>query len=267
MRFRFLATTFGIAAVLGWMALATAQEATRSTRTQKADTKAKAKPADESKDTTKAGAKDQDKEKAEKPAPKIETATFGGGCFWCMEAVFERIPGVKNVVSGFSGGLIPNPSYALVQTGQTGHAEVVQIEFDPSVVSYDELLAWFFKSHDPTTLNRQGPDVGDEYRSVIFYHTEEQKDAALAMYNKLTKARRFRDPIVTQLEPFKAFYPAEPYHQDFYRRNRNLDHPYVESIIKPKLQHLTPKPAPKPKPKAQTQTKPKPKAESASASK
>jgi peptide-methionine (S)-S-oxide reductase len=267
MRFRFLATTFGIAAVLGFAALAPAQEATRSTRTQKAETKAKAKAADESKDAAKAGAKDQDKEKAEKPAPKSELATFGGGCFWCMEAVFERIPGVKNVVSGYSGGIFPNPSYELVHEGRTGHAEVIQFEYDPSVVSYDELLTWFFRSHDPTTLNRQGPDEGTQYRSVIFYHTEEQKQAALAMYEKLTKARRFRDPIVTQLEPFKAFYPAERYHQDFYRRNRNVGHPYVEEIIKPKLQHLTPKPAPKPKPKAQTQTKPKPRAESASSSK
>ncbi|HWE35231.1 MAG TPA: peptide-methionine (S)-S-oxide reductase MsrA [Isosphaeraceae bacterium] len=259
MSFRFLATTFGIAAALGFAALAPAQEATRSSRTQRPQDNAKA--TDEAKGTAKAGEKDKDK--AAKPEPKTELATFGGGCFWCMEAVFERIPGVKNVVSGYSGGIFPNPSYELVHTGQTGHAEVIQLEYDPAVVSYDELLKWFFKSHDPTTLNRQGPDEGTQYRSVIFYHTEEQKTAALAMYQKLTKARHFPDPIVTELAPFKAFYPAEPGHQDFYRRNRNLDHPYVESIIKPKLRHLTPKPAPKAKAKA----KPKPKADAASASK
>jgi peptide-methionine (S)-S-oxide reductase len=168
--------------------------------------------------------------------PKIEKATFGGGCFWSMEAIFERIPGVKNVVSGFSGGTVAKPSYELVCTGQTGHAEVVRIEYDPDAISYEQLLKIFFSAHDPTTLNRQGEDVGTNYRSVIFYHDNAQRDAAQKMYTELMSAGVFANPIVTQLAPLTIFYPAEKYHQDYYRRHRTAD--YCQTVIAPKLMKL-----------------------------
>ncbi len=151
---------------------------------------------------------------------KLEKATFGSGCFWCGEAVFERIPGVKSVVSGYAGGNVPNPTYEMVSTGETGHAEVFQIAFDPAVVSYDKLLKVFWASHDPTTPNQQGPDFGTQYRSVIFYHNEAQKLAAQKSYQELTAKGVFFGPIVTQLVPMTAFYPAEAYHQDYYRRHK-----------------------------------------------
>lgn len=183
-----------------------------------------------------------DKEKggakaAEKARPRSETATFGAGCFWSTEAVFERYKGVKSVVSGFSGGSVPDPSYTLVCTGRTGHAEVVHVEFDPTVISYETLLKIYFHAHDPTTLNAQGEDFGTQYRSVIFYHGEEQRKAAQAMYRELTARRAFRAPIVTQLVPFETFYPAEPYHQDYYRHNRSSD--YTLSYILPKLKKMS----------------------------
>src|SRR4051794_14155408 len=149
----------------------------------------------------------------------LERATFGGGCFWCLEAVFERLKGVKSVVSGYAGGTVARPDYYLVGTGLTGHAEVVQIVYDPEVVSYDSLLKVFWLSHDPTTLNRQGPDEGTQYRSIILYHNEDQKKAALKSYQKLTESHAFASPIVTQLVPLKKFYPAEKYHQDYFRRH------------------------------------------------
>ena len=127
-----------------------------------------------------------------------ETAILGGGCFWCLEAVFERLPGVKSVISGYAGGFVPRPTYQMVGTGQTGHAEVVQINYDPDRISYNDLLLAFFKCHDPTTLNRQGPDFGTQYRSIILYHDDAQKDAAQALYRKLTEARAFAGPIVTE---------------------------------------------------------------------
>lgn len=177
--------------------------------------------------------------KSDKPAEepvKTEKATFGGGCFWCLEAVFERIPGVKNVVSGYSGGVIANPSYQLVSTGQTGHAEVVQIEYDPAVVSYEKLLDTFWHFHNPTTLNQQGPDFGTQYRSIILYHSEDQKKEAEKMYRALTEARVFDAPIVTELVQFQAFYPADKHHQDYYRKNKRDS--YCRIYITPKMKKL-----------------------------
>jgi peptide-methionine (S)-S-oxide reductase len=147
---------------------------------------------------------------------KSEQATFGGGCFWHVEADFERLNGVNWAVSGYAGGSVPYPSYEMVHEGFTGHAEVVMVDFDPEVISYDDLLKVFWKIHDPTSINRQGEDEGPQYRSVIFYHTEEQRRAALKSYRTLTDMRAFRLPIVTQLMPMKAFYRAEDYHQNYY---------------------------------------------------
>jgi peptide-methionine (S)-S-oxide reductase len=166
----------------------------------------------------------------------IERATFGGGCFWCLEAVFERVPGVRAVTSGYAGGHTVNPSYEEVCTGRTGHAEVVQIEYDPAQVSFEQLLDWFWKAHDPTSLNRQGADVGTQYRSVIFYENEGQQLAAEK--SKAGAAKRFSKPIVTEIAPLRAFYPAEAYHQDYYRKNPNAA--YCQAVIRPKLEQLGP---------------------------
>jgi len=163
-----------------------------------------------------------------------DTATFGTGCFWCTEAIFERLEGVISAESGFSGGHVKNPSYREVCTGSTGHAEVCQIIYNPSVISYVELLEVFWKTHDPTTLNRQGEDVGTQYRSAIFYHTEEQKALAAEMKEKLTKAGIWKDPIVTEIVPYKAFYKAEDYHQGYY--DQNTQQPYCRVVITPKLE-------------------------------
>lgn len=171
----------------------------------------------------------------DKPA-KTEIAVFGGGCFWSIEAIFERVKGVKSVVSGFSGGTVPNPDYETVCTGQTGHAEVVRIEYDPSVVPFEKLLKMFWKAHDPTTWNRQGDDFGPQYRSIILYTTEAQREATLKSYQELTEARVFGAPIVTELVPFKAFFPAEDYHQDYFRNQRYSD--YSLTYIIPKLKKL-----------------------------
>ncbi len=145
-----------------------------------------------------------------------EQATFGAGCFWHVEAAFERLPGVKSAVSGYAGGSVPYPTYEMVHEGLTGHAEVVQVTYDPDVISYENLLNVFWRHHDPTTLNRQGEDVGTQYRSVIFYHNRDQREAALASYRRLTQAGVFRDPIVTDLQPMRQFYRAEDEHQDYY---------------------------------------------------
>lgn len=176
------------------------------------------------------------KDKAKDKKPKIEKATFGGGCFWCMEAVFERIPGVKSVVSGYSGGNVPNPTYEQVCTGLTGHAEVVQIEFDPSQVAYDKLLKVFWASHDPTTVNSQGPDYGPQYRSIILYHSEDQRKAAQAMFRELMSHRVRKSPIVTELVRFQVFYPADDYHQDYYRNHPDAE--YSQMYIEPKVRKL-----------------------------
>ena len=163
----------------------------------------------------------------------LETATLGGGCFWCTEAVFEQVEGVEKVVSGYSGGRRPNPTYEQVCTGATGHAEVVQISFDPTVTSYREILEIFFATHDPTTLNRQGGDIGTQYRSVIFYHSDEQRQTAEAVMAELQASNAFGQPIVTQLMPFDQFYPAEAYHQGYYRANPYQG--YCSAVIAPKL--------------------------------
>ena len=163
-----------------------------------------------------------------------ETATLAGGCFWCTEAVYERLDGVKSVRSGYMGGHTENPSYKEVSLGDTGHAEVIQIEFDPSVISYEELVDLFWEAHDPTTLNRQGADIGTQYRSAIFFHSEAQKTAATTSRDRAQS--RFNDPIVTEITPASTFYEAEDYHQDFYANNRN--YPYCRVVITPKLKKL-----------------------------
>jgi peptide-methionine (S)-S-oxide reductase len=167
-------------------------------------------------------------------SPKIERATLGGGCFWCLEAIFQDIKGVTSVVSGYSGGVVDNPGYEEVCTGRTGHAEVVQITFDPHVISFEELLYIFWRIHDPTTLNRQGPDLGTQYRSVIFYHSEQQKITAEKSKKETEESKRWPHPLVTEISPFRNFYPAEKYHQNYYRLNP--DQPYCEVVIAPKVQ-------------------------------
>jgi peptide-methionine (S)-S-oxide reductase len=164
----------------------------------------------------------------------LQSATFGGGCFWCAEAVFQRIPGVKSVASGFAGGTAVNPNYDEVCTGTTGHAEVIQIQFDPAVISYEKLLEIFWEAHDPTTLNRQGNDVGTQYRSIILYANDAQKVAAEK--SKAEAARGYSSPIVTQIVPLTKFYSAEAYHQDYY--NQHTHQSYCQFVIRPKLQKL-----------------------------
>ncbi len=161
-------------------------------------------------------------------------ATFGAGCFWCVEAIFQRVDGVEKVVSGYSGGQVKNPSYKEVCQGTTGHAEVCQLTFDPSVVSFEELLEIFWKTHDPTTLNRQGNDVGTQYRSAIFYHNDQQKDIALTYKKKLNDANAFGKPIVTEIVPYKEMYIAEDYHQNYF--NENGSQPYCNFVILPKVE-------------------------------
>ncbi len=164
----------------------------------------------------------------------LEIATFGSGCFWCTEAIFERLNGVLEVESGYSGGSVPNPTYDAVCSGLTGHAECTQIKYDPSIISYTELLEVFFKTHDPTTLNRQGADVGTQYRSVIFYHNDKQKNEAETIKQELENAKIWDDPIVTEISKFKKFYKAEKYHQDYYNNNGNQ--PYCSFVITPKIE-------------------------------
>lgn len=165
---------------------------------------------------------------------KIETATFGAGCFWCVEAVFAELKGVSSVLPGYAGGESPNPTYKQICTGTTGHAEVAQIEFDPSVISFAELLEVFWMTHDPTTLNRQGADVGTQYRSVIFYHTDQQKKEAEYYMQKLTDEKVFPNPIVTEIVPLEEFYLAEDYHNDYYENNP--DQGYCRMVIRPKVE-------------------------------
>jgi peptide-methionine (S)-S-oxide reductase len=164
----------------------------------------------------------------------IETATIGGGCFWCVEAVFQRIPGVKSVASGYAGGHTERPTYEQVCTGDTGHAEVIQLQFDPQKLSYEKLLEFFWEAHDPTTLNQQGHDVGTQYRSVIFYSNEAQK--AVAEKSKAEAQKKFKKPIVTEIVPLKNFYKAEDYHQNYY--NGHQSQPYCDATIRPKIEKL-----------------------------
>ncbi|MDD5260850.1 MAG: peptide-methionine (S)-S-oxide reductase MsrA [Methylacidiphilales bacterium] len=164
----------------------------------------------------------------------LELASFGGGCFWCIDAVFERLDGVKKVTSGYAGGTHARPTYEEVCSGSTGHAEVVQISFDPAKISYEKLLEVFWQAHDPTTLNRQGPDFGTQYRSIILYQNEKQK--AAAEKSKAEAAKKFSSPIVTEIVPLKEFYPAENYHQDYFRLNGHA--PYCRFVIAPKVEKL-----------------------------
>ena len=163
-----------------------------------------------------------------------EKITFGNGCFWCTEAIFQQVKGVVKSTSGYSGGHVENPTYEQVCEKNTGHAEVIQIEYNPAEVSVDELLEVFWQTHDPTTLNRQGNDVGPQYRSVVFYHTEQQKERAEFYKKKLDTSGAFDNPIVTTIEPFTNFYVAENYHQDYYNRNGNQ--PYCYFVIRPKME-------------------------------
>lgn len=167
-------------------------------------------------------------------AANLETATFGAGCFWCVEAVFQRLKGVESVASGYSGGKVANPTYEQVCTGTTGHAEVCQITYDPRQLSFEQLLEVFWKTHDPTTLNRQGNDVGTQYRSVVFYHSEEQKKLAQQYKARLDSSGAFPAPIVTEIAPFTVFYKAEDYHQNYYRENPSQG--YCRMVIAPKME-------------------------------
>ena len=168
--------------------------------------------------------------------PKTETAILGGGCFWCVEAAINQLEGVQSVVSGYMGGRVPNPSYEQVCGGRTGHVEVAQITFDPEIISYDDLLHVFFTLHDPTTLNRQGNDVGEQYRSVIFYRDEEQHRTAQKVIEELTKEQVFSKPIVTAVEPASTFYPAENYHQNYFANNPYQ--PYCVAVVSPKVKKI-----------------------------
>lgn len=164
---------------------------------------------------------------------KLETATLAGGCFWCLEAVYEMLRGVEKITSGYAGGHVANPDYYQVCTGTTGHAEVVQIEFDPDEITYQDILDIFFTIHDPTTLNRQGPDTGTQYRSAIFYHSPEQKEIAESTIREVDEEGAWDDPVVTEVVPLDTFYPAEEYHQQYFRRNPNQG--YCQVIIAPKV--------------------------------
>jgi peptide-methionine (S)-S-oxide reductase len=165
---------------------------------------------------------------------KTETATLGGGCFWCVEAVYERLPGIISVVSGYAGGQTENPTYEEIGTGKTGHAEVVQIKYDPAKISYEKIIDLFWEAHDPTTLNRQGADTGPQYRSIIL--TENDDQMRIANESKTRAQTKSKSPIVTEIVPLTKFYPAEDYHQDFYRENPM--HPYNQAVIRPKLKKL-----------------------------
>ena len=164
---------------------------------------------------------------------RTEVATLAGGCFWCLEAVFDQLAGVEDVVSGYAGGHVPNPTYKHVCTGETGHAEVVQVTFNPDVLSYRDLLKVFFTIHDPTTLNRQGADVGTQYRSAIFTHSEEQERTVEEVIGELSEAGLWDEPVVTEVVPVEAFYPAEEYHQEYYANNPNQ--PYCRMVVAPKV--------------------------------
>lgn len=165
----------------------------------------------------------------------FEKATFGGGCFWCTEAIFKELKGVAEVVSGYAGGKIENPNYYEVSEGNTGHAESIQISFDPDIINYEKIVEIFFLTHDPTSLNRQGNDIGTQYRSVIFYHNSDQKEKVEVVKNRLQKDV-FEKPIMTEIKTFDNFYPAENYHQNYYERNK--DQPYCQFVISPKISKL-----------------------------
>jgi peptide-methionine (S)-S-oxide reductase len=208
-------------------------KSTKGTAPAKGSAKAKAK---SKTDSSKKSDDETNGDTGNKSPRQLEEATFGSGCFWCSEAVFQRIKGVEAAVPGYSGGHVKNPTYQQVCTKTTGHAEVVQITYDPSVISYKELLEVFWKSHDPTKLNKQGIDKGPQYRSVIFYHNEEQKELAEHYKKELDKEHVFSHKIVTEIAPFKEFYPAEDYHQNYFNNNPNDE--YCEAIIGPKVNKI-----------------------------
>ena len=168
--------------------------------------------------------------------PRTATATLGGGCFWCLDAVFRELEGVHDVISGYAGGRVPNPTYREVCSGRTGHAEVVQVVFDPAVLSYKDLLRLFFTFHDPTTLNRQGADVGTQYRSAIYYHDEQQRAEAEEVMREFTESNVWKEPLVTELAPLAKFFPAEDYHQDYFRKNPEQG--YCQAVVAPKVAKL-----------------------------
>lgn len=170
----------------------------------------------------------------QKQEGSYETATLGGGCFWCTEAVYKEMKGVVKVVPGYSGGHIKNPAYREVTTGRTGHAEVVQVTFDPQVTQFTEILEVFFVTHDPTTLNRQGNDVGTQYRSAVFFHNQQQKEIAEQVIEAFEKEKVYDDPIVTEVTPFETFYVAEDYHHNYFERNKNQ--PYCQFVVAPKVE-------------------------------
>jgi peptide-methionine (S)-S-oxide reductase len=172
--------------------------------------------------------------KKSKMSNKLETATLANGCFWCTEAIFQRLKGVESVTSGYSGGTIKNPAYREVTTGRTGHAEVIQIQFNPSIITFQEILDVFFSTHNPTTLNQQGYDKGTQYRSAIFYHSEEQKNSSEEFIKNLNEAEVFESPIVTEVTEFDSFYEAEEYHQNYYNNNKTQG--YCMAVINPKLE-------------------------------
>jgi peptide-methionine (S)-S-oxide reductase len=231
---RFLAAALTFSLVLGSAGGVAADDPAKPTSTPDAPST----PTDPGKSADPKATEPSSSTKAETPKAKakLEKATFASGCFWCGEAVFERIEGVKNVVSGYTGGNVPYPNYEMVGTGETGHAEAFQVTFDPNVVSYDKLLKVFWASHDPTTPNQQGPDFGTQYRSAIFYHTEAQKEAAQKSFQELAKNGVLVSAISTQLVPASVFYPAEAYHQDYYRRHKSAL--YCQTWITPKLKKL-----------------------------
>jgi peptide-methionine (S)-S-oxide reductase len=216
--------------LLGIATVAQAQTASKSSSRTASRGSAKSSDSQKKSEATVEG----DKSGAAKP--KTEFATFGGGCFWCIEAVFERVPGVKSAVSGYAGGDFPRPSYEMVCSGETGHAEVVQVEYDPKAVTYEKLLEVFFSCHDPTTLNRQGPDFGTQYRSIILTHNDSQSKAAMQFIDALNTQNIFGAPVVTYVTPLTHFYKAEAYHQDYFRKHPNA--PYCQMYIPPKLEKL-----------------------------
>ena len=193
-----------------------------------------AQPGKKDKMTVSSSTNTQESATGNTPASKTETATFANGCFWCTEAIFEQLDGVVSATSGYTGGQTKNPTYKEVCTGETGHAECLQIVYDPSKISFDELLEVFWETHDPTTLNRQGGDVGTQYRSGIFYHNEEQKQKAEKYKTELDKSGAFDNPIVTEISAFTKFYPAENYHQEYFENNEN-NNPYCKVVIRPKV--------------------------------
>ncbi|WP_240491267.1 peptide-methionine (S)-S-oxide reductase MsrA [Pirellula sp. SH-Sr6A] len=184
--------------------------------------------------SSKPSAKSQETPKGETQGEKkLETITVGGGCFWCVEAVFQRVHGVSKVVSGYTGGTKKNPTYKEVCTGLTGHAEVAAITFDPEIVSREQILVIFFKTHDPTTLNRQGADIGTQYRSAVFYTSDEQRDSTEAVIKKINEEKVYNQPIVTEVTPLDVFYPAEDYHQNYF--NLNKSNPYCQNVVASKV--------------------------------